>query len=153
MCFMRFSPALMVVSNMVISPTYAAPACDALAETFGANLGATIERKSEVLGNVFLRHPAATEFVINCGPGDKIGVTVAWDGSPTADYLRLAAVAASLMVGAHDRDIGARIASCLRAARNSKTEMSETHSDHMAIDCQSFTRDGGGNVVWLSPRE
>ncbi len=136
---------------LMAAPASAAPACDAIAQRFVTQLGATIERKSEVLGNVFLRHPAATEFIVNCGPGDKIGVTVAWDGSPTGDYLRLATVSGRLLTESNDNNLAAKIALCLKGARKSKNEMSETHSYHVAIDCQSFTRDGGGNVVWLSP--
>lgn len=150
---MRNLNALILTSNMALSPAFAAPACDALAQTFGANLGTTVERKSELFGNVFLHHPAASEFVIICGPGNKIGLSVALDGSPTADYLRLAAVAGSLMVAAKDRDIEAKIALCLRAARKSDTKTSESHSDHIAIECLSFAGDGGGNVVSLSPRD
>jgi hypothetical protein len=150
---MRNLNALILTSNMALSPAFAAPACDALAQKFGATLGTTVERKSELFGNVFLHHPAASEFVIICGPGNKIGLSVALDGSPTADYLRLAAVAGSLMVAAKDRDIEAKISLCLRAARKSDTKTSETHSYHIAIECLSFVGDRGGNVVSLSPRD
>jgi hypothetical protein len=57
------------------------------------------------------------------------------------------------MVAAKDRDIEGKIALCLRAARKSDTKTSETHSDHIAIECLSFAGDGGGNVVSLSPRD
>jgi hypothetical protein len=54
---MRNLNALILTSNMALSPAFAAPACDALAQTFGATLGTTVERKSELFGNVFLHHP------------------------------------------------------------------------------------------------
>ncbi|MGB6326470.1 MAG: hypothetical protein WBG11_12065 [Methylocella sp.] len=150
---MRILNPLIFLSNMAVSPAFAAAACDTLAQTFGATLGTTVERKSELFGNVFLHHPAASEFVIICGPGNKIGLSVALDGSPTADYLHLSAIAGSLMIAAKDADIEAKIALCLRVARKSDTKTSETHSAHIAIQCLSFAGDGGGNVVSLSPRD
>jgi hypothetical protein len=153
---MRNFNVLILTSNMALSPAFAAPACDALAQTFGAALGTTVERKSELFDNGFLRHPAASEFMIICGPGDKVELSLGLDGSPTAEYLRLAALAGSLMVAAKDRDIRgieAKIFLCLRTARKSDTKTSETYSDHIGIECLSFAGDGGGNVVSLSPRD
>lgn len=131
------------------SAASAFPSCDAVSEALQSRIGAKFARKSPLMGNIFLTHPAADDVVVFCGP--RVSVALAKDGAPTADYLRLATVAARFVTESNDRGLPAAIAGCLKAARRASDELGDGKTEHVSIECQSFVRDGGGNHITVSP--
>jgi len=148
---MKFVPLLLIV--LLPAPAVAAPPCDDLAATLVLATDAKFVRKSETFGNVFLQHPAASEMEVLCGPGDAISVSIARDGSPTADYLRLIITAAAFVGREKDPHLGKKIVECLKAARAAPNKSLDIETDHLELGCMSFVESGGGNVVTLAPRK
>lgn len=147
---LRFAAILIVWSSAV-----AADPCDVQTAEIVQATGARFDHRSPSGENVFLAHPLAHEFVMNCrdkgsfGPGN---VSISFDGAyPPSSYFDLVARAAASSLKVQPEEVRRLAIQCHKAALATNDETAEAGSRAVSIECQSFRRDGGGTLVSVWP--
>lgn len=106
--------------------------------------------------NVFLSHARAGRLVLQCESHRLTGVSLSWENAyPSNDWFRTAADAGSAVTGVLSKILEGAIRNCHRIALKSKTELAEFEVPNGKIECQAFTRDGGGvsMSIWINDHE
>ncbi|MGA3063950.1 MAG: hypothetical protein ABSD90_12115 [Methylocystis sp.] len=110
--------------------------------------GAQFERISPLGDNVFLKHPIDKEMVLSCTTHRLTGISLNWDGaSPSNEWFALAAKAGNAVTGEDLKKLDVGIRECHRSALKGKSEVSDLEVAGAKIECQAFTRDGGGTLM------
>jgi hypothetical protein len=104
--------------------------------------------------NVFLKGP---DIVLNCTSHRLTGISLTWDASgfpPNAWFGRLAK-AGKAVTGVDLKELEAASRQCHRSALKDKSELADIDIPNAKIECQAFTRDGGGvNIsIWINDHE
>jgi hypothetical protein len=104
---------------------------------------------TESLGDMlFFDDPLQSQVTLACG---KLGmdVNLGWDrgANPSELWYGLAATLGSLTTGANEKTIEVALRRCIRQALEDKSELSDVETPKIRVDCQAFTRDGGGVSV------
>lgn len=109
------------------------------------------DRFSPSGGSVFFKRP---DMVLICDPKFVTYVSLNWDASgfPPNDWFALAATAGNAVTGVDLKKLEAAAHRCQRAALRDKGEQAAAALPNAAIECQAFTRDGGGVVVTIGKR-
>ncbi len=130
--------------------------------------GATFGEYSLLGDNVFLNHTLVPDrMVLSCGIYSSspltdqsnhyfTGISVSFEGAfPPNPWFAVAAKAGRAVTGEEIRTLDQGIRQCHREALESKTELAELETPHAKIECQAFTRDGGGvtMTVWVADEE
>lgn len=94
-------------------------------------------------GSVFFKRP---DMVLICDPKFVTYVSLNWDASgfPPNDWFALAATAGSAVTGVDRTKLETAAHRCHRAALKDESELARIEFRDAAVDCQAFTRDGGG---------
>ena len=104
--------------------------------------------------NVFLRQPLAGEMVLSCTSHRLTGISLGWDTNayPSNGWFAVAADAGRAVTGVPSSTLEPAIRKCHRTALKSKTELDIPNAK---IECQAFTRDGGGvsMSIWINDHE
>jgi hypothetical protein len=109
---------------------------------------ARFEQFSELGTRVLFVHPSARDLSLSCTSPDKIGVFVRWDSAePPAAFFDLATKAGVATTGELMSTLGMAIRNCHRAALQGRTEFAANETPMSKIECQAFTRQGGGTSV------
>jgi hypothetical protein len=109
---------------------------------------ARFEQFSELGTRVLFEHPSARDLSLLCTSPNKIGVFVRWDAAdPPAAFFDLATKAGVATTGEIMSTLGMAIRNCHRAALQGRTEFAATETPMSKIECQAFTREGGGTAV------
>lgn len=100
-------------------------------------------------GSVFFKRP---DMVLICDPKSVTYVSLNWDtsGFPPNDWFALAATAGGAVTDADPKKLEAAAHRCHRAALRDKTELTSVHLPDATVECQAFTRDGGGVVITVA---
>jgi hypothetical protein len=86
----------------------------------------------------------------------RAGIYLSWDGPfPSNSWFHLAAAAGHAVTGKDLPSLNKAIRDCHRAALKDKSELSGLDVPQAKIECQAFTRDGGGTTVsiWINDNE
>lgn len=112
--------------------------------------GASFDRYSPSGSNVFLKNP---DMVLSCTAPRLTGISLTWtqSGFPPNEWFELLAQAGKAVTGVGLRKLEVAVRQCHRAALRARDELGEVEIPNAKIECQAFTRDGGGVVafVWL----
>jgi hypothetical protein len=104
--------------------------------------------------SLFLQAPGSETIVLNCTSHRLTGISVGWDqsGFPSNAWFTMASKAGKAVTGVDLKKLEAAIRKCHREALKDKTELSEIDIPNAKIECQAFTRDGGGvsMSVWMN---
>lgn len=104
-----------------------------------------------------LRHPGTGEITLSCTTHRLTRVTLGWraSGLPPNDWFGLAAKTGAALTGVGIDVLNTAIHQCHRAALRHQSETAELDIPNAFIECQAFTRDGGGVLVsvWVNDRE
>ena len=143
---------IIVALTVTETTSRAADDCDLLAVKIAASYrGASVERRTEA--NIILfRHPQIGGFQLLCPgfPGQNPAVTLSADTAyPSAYFWEAIGNLGALVTQKSKNSILAGAQQCDRTALTSKDELAEIESDGLKVECQAFTRDGGGTLVTL----
>jgi hypothetical protein len=103
---------------------------------------------------VFLRNP---KIVLSCKSHRFSGISLIWDASgfPPNAWFGLLVRAGKAVTGVDLNELQSASRQCHRSALKDKTELADIEIPNAKIECQAFTRDGGGvNIsIWISDHE
>jgi hypothetical protein len=117
---------------------------------------ADFQRFSPFGDNVFLKHHLAGEMVLSCSSHRLTGISLSWETAyPSNSWFHVAANAGEAVTGASSARLQPLIRKCHSLALKSKTELAELDVPNAKIECQAFTRDGGGvsMSIWINDHE
>ena len=129
-----------------------APPCKAITNKIVSATHSRFERFSELGTRVLFEHPSSRDLSLSCTSPEKIGVFVRSDAAePPAAFFDLATKAGVATTGELMSTLGMAIRNCHRAALQGRTEFAATETPMSKIECQAFTREGGGTSisVWV----
>ena len=122
--------------------------CTTITSKILSATNARFEQFSELGTRVLFEHPSGRDLSLLCTSPEKIGVYVRWDAAePPASFFDLAAKAGVAATGELISTLGMAIRNCHRAALQGRTEFAATETPMAKIECQAFTREGGGTSV------
>jgi hypothetical protein len=131
-----------------------ASACLAAAQKLAAHENAIVGRQTNSV--VFIQHPAAAEMSFGCAHyGLKPDVYIAWDGHarPPVATGALIVSAGEFLAGATLEEMKQELAKCVTQALSPDAgELADREFRGVRIECQAFTRDGGGGSVTVYRR-
>jgi len=103
---------------------------------------------------VFLRNP---EIVLSCKSHRFTRISLVWDASgfPPNAWFGLLVKAGKAVTGVDLKELESASRQCHRSALKDKTELADIEIPNAKIECQAFTRDGGGvNIsIWINDRD
>jgi hypothetical protein len=104
--------------------------------------------------NVFLKSP---DILLLCRSHRLTGVSLTWDASgfPPNAWFRLLAKAGNAVTGVELNKLESASRQCHRSALKDESELDDLDIPNAKIECQAFTRDGGGVVIsiWINDDE
>ena len=104
--------------------------------------------------NVLLKAP---NMVLSCTSHRLTGISMGWDASdsPPNEWFVLLAKAGKAVTGVDVSKLEAASRKCHRTALKDKTELADLDIPDAKIECQAFTRDGGGVSIsiWMNDPE
>jgi hypothetical protein len=104
--------------------------------------------------NVFLKRP---DMVLSCTSHRLTGISLTWDASgfPPNAWFALLAKAGKAVTGVELKKLESAFRQCRRSALKDKSELADLDIPNAKIECQAFTRDGGGvNIsIWINDHE
>ncbi|MCK1529056.1 hypothetical protein IVB15_15325 [Bradyrhizobium sp. 182] len=97
-------------------------------------------------GSVFFKGP---DMVLICDPKFVTYVSLNWDtnGFPSKEWFSLVAKAGSAVTGADLKQLELAARRCYRSALKDPDEQASATFSGATVECQAFTRDGGGVVI------
>jgi hypothetical protein len=100
-------------------------------------------------GSVFFKNP---DMVLVCDPKFSTFVALTWNASgfPPNNWFVLLAEAGAAVTGADPKRLEASAHRCHRAALKDSNEQSQLELKDAIIDCDAFTRDGGGVLIHIA---
>ena len=115
---------------------------------------ASVDHYSPSGDNVFLKGP---NMVLSCTSHRLTGISLTWDASgfPSNAWFVLLARAGKAVTGVDLKKLESASRQCHRSALKDKAKLAELDIPSAKIECQAFTRDGGGvNIsIWKSDHE
>jgi hypothetical protein len=128
--------------------------CKEIAARLIEATGASFDRYSPSGFSLFLRNPG---IVLTCTSHRLTGISLTWDtsGFPSNAWFGLLAKAGKAVTGVDVKKLDTASRQCHRSALKDKTELSDLDIPNAKIECQAFTRDGGGvNIsIWMNDHE
>ena len=127
------------------------PQCKEAISGIVRDTNARFERASPDGDNAFLQHPAATDILLTCSADMPTSVSASWKGAyPPNAYFEFLASSGAVITGERKSKVLQRLRACQLSALKDKDEVAELHFRSIEIDCQAYTRDGGGTSlsVW-----
>ena len=104
--------------------------------------------------NVFLKGP---DMVLSCTSHRLTGISLTWDASgfPSNAWFALLAKAGKAVTSVDLKRLESASRQCHHSALKDKTELADIDIPNAKIECQAFTRDGGGvNIsIWVNDHE
>jgi hypothetical protein len=104
--------------------------------------------------NVFLKRP---DMLLSCTSHRLTGISLTWDASgfPPNAWFGLLAKAGNAVTGVDLKKLELASRQCHRSALKDKTELADLDIPNAKIECQAFTRDGGGvNIsIWMNDHD
>lgn len=147
---------------MIAAPAYAAPSeraadsaeCKGITARLIEATNASFDHYSPSGDNVFLKGP---DMVLSCTSHRLTGISLTWDASgfPPNAWFGLLAKAGKAVTGVELKKLESASRQCHRSALKDKSELAELDIPNAKIECQAFTRDGGGvNIsIWINDHE
>lgn len=148
----RYRFGVVALLGLICPPAIAggsdSPECKDLTARLMQRTDSTFNRLSPSKDNVFLDNGVAGELMLSCSSPTLTGVYVNFNGAfPPNAWFAMAARAGGAVTGAPEKAIEAGIRKCHRAALKNSTELSDLDMKGARVECQAFTRDGGGVTV------
>jgi len=113
----------------------------------------SFDRYSPSGDTVFLRSP---KIVLSCRSHRFTGVSLTWDASgfPPNGWFGLLVKAGKAVTGVDLKELESASRQCHRSSLKDKTELAHIEIPNAKIECQDFTRGGGGtNIsIWINDR-
>jgi len=130
------------------------PECKEITARIIEETNAKFDHFSPSGDNVFLEHLGANSLVLSCTSHRLTGISINWDksGYPPNAWFDLAAKAGKAVTGVDANSLVSALHKCHRAALKDSSELSDLEISNAKIECQAFTRDGGGVSmgVWIN---
>jgi hypothetical protein len=130
------------------------PECKGIIARLIEATNASLDHYSPSGDNVFLKTP---DIVLSCMNHRLTGISLTWDtnGFPPNAWFVLLAKAGKAVTGVDVRTLETASRQCHRSALKDKTELADLDIPNAKIECQAFTRDGGGvNIgIWMNDHE
>jgi hypothetical protein len=115
---------------------------------------ASVDHYSPSGDNVFLKGP---DMVLSCTSHRLTGISLTWGASafPSNAWFVLVAKAGEAVTGVDLKKLVSACRQCHRSALKDKSELTDLNIPNAKIECQAFTRDGGGvNIsIWINDHE
>jgi hypothetical protein len=115
---------------------------------------ASVDHYSPSGENVFLKNP---DMVLSCTSHRLTGISTGWDASgfPPNAWFGMVARAGRAVTGVDIKKLETASRRCHRSALKDKSELAELDIPNAKIECQAFTRDGGGvqMSIWVNDHE
>jgi hypothetical protein len=161
---MKFCGVLVITIIFVFGMTlgFAAPIeravdsaeCKGIIARLLAATNASFDHYSPSGDTVFLRSP---KIVLSCKSHRFTGISLMWDASgvPPNAWFGLLVKAGKAVTGVDLKELESASRQCHRSALKDKTELADIEISNARIECQAFTRDGGGvNIsIWINDHE
>lgn len=156
------APAATIGFMLGMSSGFAAPVeraadsveCKGIIARLIESTSASFDHYSPSGDNVFLKSP---EIVLSCTGHRLTGISLTWDASgfPPNSWFALLAKAGKAVTGVDVKKLESASRQCHRSALKDKTELADLDIPNAKIECQAFTRDGGGvNIsIWMNDHE
>jgi len=116
--------------------------------------GTSFDHYSPSGDNLFFKHP---DMHLSCMSHRLTGVSLNWDlsGFPPNEWFTLLALAGKAVTGVDTKILETASHKCHRAALKDKSELAGIDVPNAKIECQAFTRDGGGVDIgiWINDHE
>jgi hypothetical protein len=126
--------------------------CKEITARLVESTGTAVDHYSPSADNVFFTKP---DMHLSC-MGSLIGVSLNWDinGFPPNAWFELLAIAGKAVTDVDVQLLMAASRSCHRDALRASSKLADVEISRAKIECQAFTRDGGGVdiSIWLVPR-
>jgi hypothetical protein len=126
--------------------------CAAEARRIATHVGASVDRQTRSV--VILKHPAVSEISIGCPFADSgnVDLYIAWDKArPNVITMNVITSAGNFLTGSAPVAILKEVNNCVTEALKPKAqEFAERDFQQTKIECQAFSRDGGGGSVTIS---
>ncbi len=133
--------------------------CDSIvANLIAQTPGLQLDKRvlAEGVDIVYLKHPQAKALSLFCPAPPMLAPALSSDwlqGLPPPSYFQLIGRLGSIVTGIAADVISAGAIECQqRALANKETEDGDLETNGIRIECQVFTRAGGGTALLLSPR-
>jgi hypothetical protein len=127
--------------------------CKGIIARLLAATNASFDHYSPSGDTVFLRSP---KIVLSCRSHRFTGISLTWDASdfPSNAWFGLLAKAGKAVTGVDLQELQSASRQCHRSALKDKTELADIEISNAKIECQAFTREGGGiNIsIWINDR-
>jgi hypothetical protein len=128
--------------------------CKGIIARLLAATNASFDHYSPSGDTVFLRSP---KIVLSCKSHRFTGVSLMWDASgfPPNAWFGLLVKAGKAVTGVDLKELESASRQCHRSALKDEAELADTEIPNAKIECQAFTRDGGGvNIsIWTNDHE
>jgi hypothetical protein len=127
--------------------------CKEIAARLVGLTGTHFDHFSPSHGSVFFKNP---DMVLICDPKFVTYVALNWDesGFPPNKWFGLLATAGYAVTGADPKRLEAGAHRCHRSALKDASELSQLELKDAVVECQAFTRNGGGVVIDIAkPRK
>lgn len=116
-----------------------------------AETGTSFDHVSPSGNNVFLHHPAANEFSLDCSPYGRLAIFLsAHSAFPEPLFYALAAQAGAIVTHQSSAKLKAAALQCHSKALKSKDEDADLKVGDVAVECTAFMRDGGGTTISIA---
>jgi hypothetical protein len=130
------------------------PECKGIIARLIEATNASFDHYSPSGENVFLKNP---DMVLSCTNHRLTGISFGWDvsGFPSNAWFGLLAKAGKAVTGVDLKKLESASRQCHHSALKDKTELADIDIPNAKIECQAFTRDGGGvNIsIWMNDHE
>ena len=142
------------MSQVVLALAALAPAaaradeCDQLAAAVVAGTGASADPRG--MYTIKMHHPGVESLSVDCpmATADTTSFSVSWDGAyPPNKFYDLVGTAGNIVMGAPVKNVASSARKCQRRALGSKDEMAEVNENELHVECQAFSRGGGGTAI------
>jgi hypothetical protein len=159
---LKLSLVIVLAIATIAAPANAAPSeraadsaeCKGITARLIEATNASFDHYSPSGDNVFLKSP---DIVLSCTSHRLTGISLTWhaSGFPPNAWFGLLAKAGKAVTGVDLKRLESASRKCHRAALNDKSELADLDIPNAKIECQAFTRDGGGvNIhIWMNDRE
>jgi hypothetical protein len=142
--------AALLLLALWAAPTTSALAdeCDVMVAKLVSEQGVRFERRT-ASGYIHLKHPLVESAVIDCSrPVGGPSLSMSFDGAfPSAAFFDLLSQAGAVVMSKPVTIVRQSSQRCHRTALKDSDELAQIRAGGLQIECQSFTRDGGGTII------
>lgn len=147
MKFLCFSKVLMGLLLLQVSSMVIAHPCTTMLSALKLERHLTLVKQSEREQTTQYRFSPIIGLSLSCSLG-KPNIAIYWDGpAPDQSFYDLIGRAGSLVSARSAAEIVKASKNCRKNALRDGNEIATVEQEGLVIECQAFTRDGGGTII------